>query len=137
MGGAGHGFGHAGEGVGALWGEGFGVGDVVGGEFEGAGVEGGEEGFGEGEFGHFCGFLGGCFGGWVLRAEVGWSGGFGGYQGLLKLVWALSGRAGYLIALGFKGAVLLLTSRVKIVLDCASLLSLCDRCNSKPMLLDH
>lgn len=49
----------------------------------------------------------------------------------------MSGRAGYLIALGFKGAVLILTSRVKVVLDCASLLSLCDRCKSKPTLLDH
>lgn len=44
--------GHAREGVGAFGLEGLGVGDVVGGELSRAGVEGGEEGFGEGEFGH-------------------------------------------------------------------------------------
>lgn len=41
-----------GGGYGALDLEGSGVGDMVCGELDGAGVEGGEEGLGKGEFGH-------------------------------------------------------------------------------------
>lgn len=47
-----HGVGHAGEGVGARELEGCGGGDEVGLEAEGAGVQGLEVGFCEGEFGH-------------------------------------------------------------------------------------